>query len=286
MRILCCSGGGSRGASSIGALKHIILDLGVQYDAFCGVSVGALNTSFMAMFPKGQEKDALLELLDVWNNITTRKVHKPWLFGAVHALFKQSLYNSQPLQDLVRDRLSLERIRKAGRKVSVGAVCLETGEYRAFTQDDDCFVNGVLGSAAFPGFLCPIKIDGKTWIDGGVKNVTPIAEAVYMGATKIDVLVCSPETTTEGYDPNSKTLKIAQRTIDLMSDEIMANDFNVIELINEQIKLGALPDKRHIDIQLIRPEFTLCKDSLKFDQDEIQFMMKTGYDLARKNFKI
>ncbi len=62
MRALVLSGGGAKGAYEVGALKYLLLDKETQYDIICGVSVGALNASFLSMYPLGQEKVAYQNL--------------------------------------------------------------------------------------------------------------------------------------------------------------------------------------------------------------------------------
>lgn len=56
MRALVLSGGAVHGAYQMGAIKYLVEDLGLEYDFFAGVSVGALNSAYMSLYPKGQEK--------------------------------------------------------------------------------------------------------------------------------------------------------------------------------------------------------------------------------------
>lgn len=278
MRALVLSGGGVKGAYQIGVLKHLIMDLGRQYDVLCGVSVGALNTSFLSMFSKEEEKEGFQSLLDFWLTVDNDKVWKSWCpFGKVHALWLKSMYNSQPLIDTVHSRLKLDAIRKSGRKVCVGAVSLTTGEYKSFTQDDDSFVDGVLASSAFPSGLKPILIDGDLYTDGGVKHVTPLKEAIDLGADQIDVIMCSPPKNVSGYDNNSSTIKLALRTIELMCDEITDADLKIAKLYNKIAYLDPDSGKKFIDMKIVRPDVDLVSDSLQFDKNEIKMMIDKGY---------
>jgi NTE family protein len=49
-------------------------------------------------------------------------------------------------------------------------------------------VDAILASAAVPGMLPPVEIDGEHFIDGGIVNSIPIDRAVQLGADEIYVL--------------------------------------------------------------------------------------------------
>ena len=50
-RALVLSGGGAKGSFQIGAMEELILNRGLDFEILCGVSVGALNASFLAQAP-------------------------------------------------------------------------------------------------------------------------------------------------------------------------------------------------------------------------------------------
>ena len=280
MRALVLSGGGVKGAYQSGVLCHLILDLGRQYDILCGVSVGALNCSFLSMFIKEEEKQGFERLLQFWLTVNNDKIWKRWFpFGKLHALWLKSLFNSQPLIDTVHQYVNLDAIRKSGRQVSVGAVSLTTGQYRSFTQDDDSFVDGVLASSAFPSGLKPIFIDGELYTDGGVKHVTPLKEAINLGATEVDMILCAPTMSTAPYDNHSAALKLALRTVDLMSDEITDADLKMAILYNKMAEFDS--SKKFIPINTIRPKLNLVDNSLEFDPVQIKMMIDKGYEDAK-----
>ena len=47
-RALVLSGGGAKGSFQIGAMEELIFNRGLDFEILCGVSVGALNASFLA----------------------------------------------------------------------------------------------------------------------------------------------------------------------------------------------------------------------------------------------
>jgi len=283
MRALVLSGGGVKGAYQVGALKNLVQERGYSYDILCGISVGALNCSFLSLFNKEQESEAVDKLSNFWQTINNNTIFKRWFpFGRVHALWLQSLYNSQPLIDLIRSEIDVKKVRATERKVAVGATSLTTGKFRVFTQDDDAFADGVLASSSFPSGLKPIMIGDELYTDGGVKHITPLAQAIKLGADEIDMVICSPAMTTAKYNNGSNTITLALRTIDLMTDEIITADLKLAQLYNKLAKLDPLSNKKFVKINLIRPDHDLTEDSLNFDHDSIMSMIKQGYEDAVK----
>ena len=286
-KALVMSGGGCKGAFTCGTLKHLIGDLNYSYDIICGVSVGALNSAVLSMYPKEQVQDALKRLLEFWDSIDDSKIYKNWFpFGIIHCLWLKSFYNSQPLIDLVKSNVDLNKIRASGIKTSVGAVSLSTGLYRSFTPDDDNFVDAILASAAVPPGLKPIEIEGQLYTDGGIKHITPLKEAIDFGADEIDVILCcpSPENRTTKYDDNSTTINLALRAVDLMSDQIIDDDLKMALLYNKIVSLDTNSDKRFIKMNIYRPSFDLIDNSLDFSPEKRKYMMDIGYkDAVSKN---
>jgi len=285
MRALVLSGGAAKGSFITGILHKWILEDNLDYEIMCGISVGAINAACLAQSPMGNIKESFLKLEAFWNSLTTKQVYKSWfLFGKVASLWKTSVFNTQPLIDKIRKELDVNAVANSGRLLRVGAVCWETGEYKLGTEKDANLAEWVLASAAFPVFMKPIFIDGKWWTDGGARNVTPIGDAIRLGATEIDVIMCSnPELPNEWSTKDKNAVPdYVFRTLDLMGDEIIRNDLQVCGLKNDLAELGA-PYKK-IKIRIVQPDRKLTEDSLNFDQESIQRMMKIGYSQAKKDF--
>lgn len=284
MRALVHSGGGSKGAYGAGVLNYLMGDLGIKYDIFCGVSVGAINCAFVSQFNSGDEKEAAKQLNDWWLQIIPSKIFKRWKpFGRWHALWLSSVYDSQPLIDLIKNNVFLKKIRDAGKLVSVGAVSLSSGKYTIFDQTHDSFIDAVIASASFPGMLRPIKIGEQLWIDGGVKEITPIKTAIDMGATEIDIIITSPETRVKFFLDKPNTMDVLKRALDLSTDKIMANDIEKAVMYNKLSSAGA-SDKKIVKINIIRPDTNLIEDLLNFDPIKIKEMIKKGYEDAKKKY--
>ena len=279
MKALVLSGGGSKGAYQVGVLKKWMGEQDRDYDIMCGVSVGALNLAGLAMVPKGHPKIAIKWLEKFWlEKVETQAIYKRWFpFGRLHALWLKSIYNSSPLIELVNEHLKVDQIVKNGRKLAVGAVCLDTGEYVYGLESDPNFVKWVLASSSFPVFLNPIEINGKFWSDGGIKHVTPLGQAVRMGATEIDVIMCSnlDEKTLFNPDDSAAIPDIALRTVDIMSDQIIKSDIAITGLKNELAVMN--PAFRHIKVRVVMPKRNLIDNPLDFNKKDVKRMISQGY---------
>jgi NTE family protein len=284
MRALVLSGGGSKGAYQAGALKHILGERNVVYDAFCGVSVGAINCAFLSMFHSGQEQESAHTLADMWSQLDSSKIYKRWFpFGRWHAIWKKSFFDSSPLYSLLKDGIDLGKIRSSGKQVNVGTVSLSSGKYTIFDQTSDYFVEAVIASASFPGMLTPIKFLGQLWTDGGVKEISPIKKAVELGADEIDVIITSPHTRIKHFIENPTTVDVLKRSLDLSTDKIMANDIEKVEMYNKLVAAG-LTDKKFVKLNILRPDHNLIEDLLDFRPEKIKEMMEKGYADAKSRY--
>lgn len=285
MKALVLAGGGSKGAFQVGVLKRWMAEEGKDYDIMCGVSVGALNVAGLSQTPKGDPKSAQEWLENFWlTKITgTKSVYKRWFpFGRLHSLWLKSIYDSSPLMKLVKDNMDMSKVSMNGRKLAVGAVCLDTGEHAFGTEQDSNFADWVLGSSSFPVFLTPIEINGKLWSDGGIVNITPLGQAIRMGADEVDVILCSDPW---AQDPWTATRKVAVpdiviRTLELMNDQIAKNDLEEVGLKNDLASIN--PKYRKVTVRVVMPSTPLPTDALTFDPATIREMMKQGYDDATK----
>lgn len=285
MRALVLSGGGSKGSYEVGAIQYLINDLGMQYQTFTGVSVGAINAAFLAQYAPADQKQGLKDLYNLWAGLKDSKVKKQWCpFGELHGLWLDSIYNSDSLWSLVRNGVSLQKIRASGNKVAVSATCMKTGEYKTFTQDDDNFIDGVLASCSYPMGLKPIVIDGYKYTDGGVLHVTPIKEAIKFDASDLDIIICGPTKTTATFD-DVDVVTYGLRCLAIMQDQMQASDLKMLELYNKLFAAGLVADKKFINYKIIRPVSDLPGSSLTFDQSVIAPLLAKGYADAKVQYK-
>ena len=286
MRALVHSGGASKGAFAAGIIQYLLEDLQISYDIYTGTSVGAINIGILSMFKTGEEKEASQLLTNWWLKLDNSKIYKPWPFwGRMAAAWHKSFYDSSPLQEMVRKNISLDRIRASGKKVAVGALNLHTGKYTVFNQDDDNFIEAILGSSAFPATLCPIKINNDLFIDGGMKMLSPIKLAIEMGADEIDVITTSPDIRDKKFIEDPNIIDIVRRAFDVATDKILSNDID-LALMHNQLAEAGLSNKKLIKLRIIKPHYNLIDNIFDFNPVKIREMMKQGYLDAQTKYII
>ena len=294
-RALVVSAGSSKGAFSVGVIKHLVGDLKIDYNILCGVSAGSLIASQLGMFRSGEEEKASQALIDTWANADQSSIYKQWVpFGPFAGLWKSSIFNSQPLVDRIKEKINVDAIRISGKEVRVGATSLVTGEYRVFSQWDDNFIKCILASSAIPAALIPVEIDGELHADGAIKETTPIKSAIELGAETIDVVLTESESLSDASFKTPNAVSVGLRALSLVTSQIMVNDLQKAFLYNELLtalskdtikQIPKLANKRPIKINVYRPEIDLSQNPIIFSKEDMKNMIAIGYNTAIKNYK-
>ena len=281
MRTLVLSGGGAKGAYQAGAIKRWLSEPGAaDYDAICGCSVGAINGAFLAQFKKGDVKSAVEGLEGLWSRVDDSKVKRSWFpLGRISALWKSSVYDSSPLQNWIRGELDVGKIARSGRKLRVVAVSWNSSEISVVTETEPKLADWVMASSALPIMLNPITIANQMWADGGLRNITPLGEAIRLGATEVDVIMCSDPFAASPFDPDDKAAipGLLIRSLDIQSDQVMRTDLQICGLKNDLA--GTDPALRKIKLRLVQPSRWLG-ETLDFSPKAIAERMALGYEDA------
>lgn len=280
MRGLALSGGGSHGAFEVGVLDVLMREERRTYDALAGVSVGALNASFLSQFKREQEVDGIEALKKLWFGLRTKDVLKDWSgVGKLASLWKPSVFDSSPLRQLVQSKLEPKLVQTSGKKLRIVAVCWETREVFAASENEPNLRDWVLASSSFPCMLSPVTINGKLWSDGGLRDVTPVAELIRMGCTEIDVVVTSPTDIIDQWSSKARSVPaFVMRAIEIMFGEIVLNDLQAVGLKNDLAKLGG--QYRDVKINIYAPQKPFMTDSLSFEQPQIRAEFEVGRKAA------
>ena len=272
-RALVLSGGGSFCAYQAGVLSELVKKN--QYDRIYGVSGGALNGIFMSMYPLGCDEEAVEDLIKFWKNIEQDNLYVNWCpFGILMGIFKKSIKNKKPMIELFNKIVDVDKVRTSGRKFKTGTCNIQSGNFEIFDEESIYIKEAVMGSAAVPIILEPEIINGKLYVDGGIRNFTPIKMAIDDGNDDIDIIITHPEVIEYENLTNSNTIGIGTRTIEIMTNEIMNNDLKLVEKNNAISKFDC--DKRKINYRVIRPKHNLSNDSLSFTNDDVKRFIELG----------
>ena len=277
-RALVCSGGGAKGSWQLGALKALV-ENGKTWNSAHGVSVGALNTSYVAMHKPEDQGEMMPALLDVWKNIkSSNDIYKPWLplkLNYIAQFWKGSLYTGAPVKALVTKFFDINKARQSGVKLTVGCTSLTDGKYKWFDQTSDQILDFIVASAYSPIVFEPYKINNELLMDGGLRHQIPILEALKENPDEIDVILTEPivRETSNVPEGQLKSLeKVALMAVGLFSNQVYIEDcLDVIRAAEG--KEGTKPIKVRIYAPIKTPDI----DSMNFDGPTMQRMIEIGY---------
>lgn len=207
--VLVLQGGGALGAFQAGIYEALI-ELGIELDWVAGISIGAVNAAIIAGNPRDE---AVGKMRDFWEGVSSALPSLPtvdndlvreWMhlgaaaqvatFG-VPGFFTPripppmlaerqtpaaiSFYDTAPLAATLDRLVDWERLNRGKVRLSVGAVAVETGNFRYFdTTTDEIDARHIMASGALPPGLPPVEIDGIWYWDGGLVSNTPLEHVV------------------------------------------------------------------------------------------------------------
>jgi NTE family protein len=222
------SGGGARGAYEVGVLWYIFDDLtrilgaAPRIDILCGTSVGAINACYLAAH-LGDPVLGLRRLVELWSELELTRVLG---FGVRQVVTLprvllgggggHGLFDVRPMAEIVEREISWRAVSRCLRKhmlraLTVSCTEVSTGRTVVFIQvspdltvpltapprtvlrADRIGPHHALASAAIPLLFPPVLIDDELYLDGGLRQNTPIAPALRLGATRIFAIGSSRE---------------------------------------------------------------------------------------------
>lgn len=303
------SGGGAKGAFQVGVLDELITNRGVKVDIVVGVSTGALQALGVA------QKD-VPRLVEEWLAIKGNSdIYKKRLLGAAGGFFgADALYNAKPLRRLLERVTDEEKLKASGIQMRLGVVNLATGQFQPISEQTPRIHDWAYASCAMPLFLDPLETAGangatEQWVDGGVRDVTPLGTALELKPSAVLVIRASPRPKPGPVRTFPNLIRIGLRAVDILQAEVSTNDIETADLINDliaarvaqgaalaaagisdEVAEGILKPfddqilKYHFaPIQVIEPEVEFS-ETLEFDPDKIRAAIAAGRRAAADSF--
>jgi NTE family protein len=224
---LVLPGGGARSAYQVGALKAIAswypAGTPLPFRLLCGTSAGAILAAVLASYaPRFRQGSAALDR--VWRGFHVDQVFRSdarsMLRSGAQVLLAllsggwlvpppRSLFDNSPLRQLLEWRVNFARIRQALDAglldaLAITATSFASGESVSFIDSRTAFrgwerpgqrgvaaelrLDHLMASAAIPFMFPPVKMMGTYFGDGAMRQVTPLAPAIRLGADRIMVI--------------------------------------------------------------------------------------------------
>ncbi len=306
------SGGGARGAYEVGVLSYVLdtfagLRGGVPpIDILCGTSVGAVNACYLAAHLE-DARQGMLRLVDMW---TALRLPDVLGFGVSQALSlprvlfgggstTTGVFDVTPMAKLIEREIAWRAIARTLRRGYLSSLCVSatevtTGRTVIFMQTGPngtlpttapprTVVRGALigpphalASAAIPILFPSVRIGRELFMDGGVRQNTPIAPALRLGATHVLAIGLSREV--RGVESGGEDARppgaafVLGKVLNAFLLDHVQNDIEVLTRVNNLLedgqqaygaeflqKVNALTDRRgdlpyrRIETMIVRP---------------------------------
>ncbi len=120
----------------------------------------------------------------------------------------------------------------------VCAVSLLSGEYVEFRAGDPNLAEAILASTVMPIIWTPMDVSPqqRCMVDGGVRNISPIGDVLDAEPDEVVIINCSPESFDALPEPPRNIVKIGERTLDIMLNELFRSDLREFVRINALVK--------------------------------------------------
>jgi len=287
-------GGGSRGAVQVGMMRYLF-DQGVRPDIVTGVSIGALNGFFAA-------QDKVEELERLWRNVKKNDdVYRARYFAVLLMYLGwqwgyPSLYKPGPMAKTLARSIRNRHPDHFKADLRVGAVDLVTGNYVSVNQNHPLLHRFLNGCTAIPMVFPPVRIKRRedadiagVYVDGCVRNITPVGEAIRLGANEVHIFLTSSITLPRQPEGYGRWRKLIERMVDINLHEMFLADIERVMLLN---KLAAAEEAQnyvrpsetpppHIDLHVYHTQDAQLQSILDFDPAAISDCIALGYELGK-----
>jgi NTE family protein len=185
-----------------------------RVDILCGTSVGAISACFLAAH-MADPTLGVRRLVDLWSDLELREVFG---FGARQVLRLPrvllggaegaGIFDSRPMANIVHKEIGWRAVARSLRRRHLMALSVSTTEVsrgrtvvfmqtapdwalpshpppRTLFRADRIGPNHALASAAIPLLFPPVRIGEELYLDGGLRQNTPMAPALRFGATHV-----------------------------------------------------------------------------------------------------
>jgi NTE family protein len=233
---LILPGGGARGAYQVGVLKAIAEILPRRapnpFAVISGTSAGAISAAVLASQAR-MFRHAVSDLERVWGHFRCHHVFRcdpgtmlrsslHWaaalMFGGLGVANPRSLLDNSPLRELLARSINLHSIQESIDRGYLDAVAVTAAGYDSarsvsfFQGRDDhepwdrvrrigrrssITLDHLMASIAVPLMFPPVMIEREFYGDGAMRQATPLAPAVHLGADRLLVIGVRDE----GADP-------------------------------------------------------------------------------------
>lgn len=297
MKALVLGGGSLKGAWQAGAIQAI-LEKGFQPDMIYGISAGGLNAAFMVneagrQMATEKKIDWHLvnkRLINFWlENINQPSdigfIRSTWSLGLDTILSRfDGLLDTNPLHEKLKQYIDLTTLRRSPIRLKVGTVNINTGEMFYADPSEQYFLDYLRASSSLPIIMPVIQIGGdhrQAYLDGGIREVVPLRQAIMDGATEIYAVATHPKHHQKEPINYRSFFSLLERVKDISVNQFENSDIEWAENYNESmLEIGGYKLAKQIKLTVIRPVDSIKIHLTKFNKDDIRQIIKDGFTFA------
>jgi NTE family protein len=231
--VVALSGGGCKAVAQIGVLRSLERNH-IKIDGIVGTSMGAV---IGALYCSGYSLDAIETMFTdgeiqkkMGGHIVLKTAARPLSYLS-HLVGKRSyggLTSAKKFQRLLEERLppDFEKLR-----IPFAAVATDLTDGRSTVLATGALPKAVFASLAVPPLIRPVEIDGKLFVDGGLKANLPVQIAREMGATTVIAVLVDTSIKPMSNDQLRSIRSVVTRVTDIMlaaSDKQQAKSSDIL----------------------------------------------------------
>lgn len=286
MKALVISGGGSKGAYAGGVAEYLIANQKIKYDLFIGTSTGSLLLPHLALgkIDKLREIYTNVNPADIFNinpfiikkkgnreyvtikhwNVLWQLMRNKRTFGESKNLRKNISRNFTIEEFLTLKNSDIELV------VTVSNLTKNEIEYKSIKDYDyNDFCDWMWISSNYIPFMSLVTKNEHEYADGGFGAVSPIRQAIKMGAKEVDAIILEAENMEHNIVLGKNPFSLMVDLFGFIVDQI---EFHNIA----EGKLAALA--KDVQLNLYYTPTKLTENALIFDKTLMKTWWKRGYD--------
>lgn len=235
MQALVLAGGGAKGSFQA-RVEELLFQRGYRWGVIAGVSVGALNA---AMLATGQRE----RLKEIWRTSRNPDIYRGglslWRAFQLWRGSKRSIYDNDPLMAKIAEAYDPNDTQI---HTIFGVVSLSSGAYVQHhiapdtTYDASASRGWLLASTAIPITFPPTRIGTDQFVDGGVRNITPLADVIPFEPEEIVVITTEPVPQPLQANGPTGILEDGAIVLQALLAEIIWNDIKWLRKINSYVE--------------------------------------------------
>ena len=262
---LALAGGGVRGAAEIGAIKAFE-ENGIKIDAVTGTSAGSIVA---ALYSMGYTTEEMIKLFNYFSKsvlaLGPRNIYEG--IKEIRGIKLGGITSGLNIEKAIREAARLKNISNINQiqmPIAIPATDLIEDREIVFTNNQnaegDYYIKdieigkAVRASSTFPGMYSPFEYKKFQFVDGGIFDNLPAAEAKYLGVDKVLAIRFKLKTPRK----QNTIYNIVMQSLDLMTENLIRESVKISDYVLE------------IDLKDVKP----------FNIKKINFCYNEGYRQA------